>query len=176
MANETNLFINNGATGEAVEKLTNTPSAPGATPIVKISPSRGLFLRIANQVAKGSNVGVPVYMDLYDSNGDPIPPNSAVFFALEVQGMEQPVKVSAKKSNLSFYVANDITTQRDEDNIDNAKIVLQRPETSATDEPIQAINVRDIDAMYFQLEASAAVDWSQSEWQVDNQAVRQGER
>jgi hypothetical protein len=99
-----------------------------------------------------------------------------VFFALEVQGMEQPVKVSAKKSNLSFYVANDITTQRDEDNIDNAKIVLQRPETSATDEPIKAINVRDIDAMYFQLEASAAVDWSQSEWQVDNQAVRQGER
>jgi len=168
------LFAVEGNSADEVETYPNVPAAPGADAVVKIKPERGLFIRIANAIAKASRMGVPVYSKLRDTDGNHIPTNTSAYFALEVQGMEEPVKVSEKKGNLSFYATNDITTQRDTDNVDGALFELQEPETQGG-EPVSALRVRDIDALYFKIDSAAEVDWSQSEFYIDSEATDERE-
>ena len=171
---DADLFIQNGNAGDFVTQLTNSPSSPGATPIAEITPDRGLFVRIANAVSKGSERGVPVYMRLRDSNNNLLPASTAAYFEMEIQGQEQAHKVSAKRAQISHYVANDLTTQRNTDNVDTSKFVLQRPETSPVSQPASALEVRDIDSLYFSIDSSAEIDWSNSEWYVDTEATDKG--
>jgi hypothetical protein len=168
------LYAVEGNSADEVETYPNVPASPDPDAVVEISPDRGLFLRIANAIAKASRMGVPVYMKLRDADGNHIPTNTSAYFALEVQGMEEAVKVSEKKGNLSFYSTNDITTQRDTDNVDGALFELQEPETEGGD-TISALRVRDIDALYFKIDSAAEVDWNNSEWYIDSEATDERE-
>jgi hypothetical protein len=118
---------------------------------------------------------VPVYFKLRDNNGDHIPANSVGYFSLKLSGMEEPVRVSQKRGNLSHYLANGITKQRDVDNVDAATWTLLEPETQGGD-PVKTITVRDIDALYFKVDSSATIDWAQSEFYIDMDAVQEGGR
>ena len=166
------LFAVEGNSADEVETYPNVPAAPGADAVVKIKPERGLFIRIANAIAKASRMGVPVYSKLRDTDGNHIPTNTSAYFALEVQGMEEPVKVSEKKGNLSFYATNDITTQRDTDNVDGALFELQEPETQGG-EPVSALRVRDIDRLYLSIESSEQIDWEQSQLFIEGSTVNE---
>lgn len=163
------------ATGEFVTELQNVPSVEGATPILKISPDRGRMLKILNRVARGKSMGFPFYAKLNDSTGTHVPPQSGVFWSLKLSGMEKAMKIS-KKTNVSFYQSNDITTQRDADNVDGAKHVLQKPDNSGDPEPIPEIKVRDIDALYLELDSVSQIDWTESEAYLDSNAVETGSR
>lgn len=167
------LFAVNGSTSDDVETFDNYPASPGADTIVSISPDRGLMLRLLNKIKKATQLGLPVYMKLRDSNGDPLPADTSAFFSITVQGMEEPAKVSEKRGNLSFYLANDITTQRDVDNIDGSLFVLTTPESEGA-ERVSHLDVRDIDDFQFKINASQQIDWSQSEFYIDSDAVREG--
>lgn len=168
------LYASEGASSEQITTYPNVPASPGADSVVEISPERGLFLRITNAISKASRMGVPVYAKLRDTNGNHIPTDSASYFALRVQGMEEPVKVSERRGNVSFYSTNDLTTQRDTDNVDGSLYELQEPETEGG-EPVKALRVRDIDALFFKVESSAEIDWSQSEFYVDSEATEEHE-
>lgn len=167
------LFAVNGSTSDNVETFQNYPASPDADTVVRISPDRGMFITILNEIAKTSRPGVPVYMKLRDSTGSQLPPDTEAYFSLKLQGMEEPVKVSKKKGNISFYVSNDLTVQRDVDNVDNAVFRLQKPENEGGD-VVGSITVRDIDSMEFKVDGSAQIDWSQSEWYVDDEAAEEG--
>lgn len=167
------LFAVEGSTSDYVTTYDNYPTSPGADEIVEISPDRGLFVRILNAVAKANQPGVPVYMKLRDSSGNPLPANTSAFFSIEVQGMEEPSKVSEKRGNLSFYISNDITTQRDIDNVNGSLFVLTRPETEGG-QRVEKIDVRDIDSLYFKIDSAAAIDWDQSEFYIDTAATSEG--
>jgi hypothetical protein len=169
------LFAVKGNTGDYVETYANVPASPGATPAVEISPDRGRFIQLLNKLAKTDSLGVPIYMKLRDSNGDHLPPSTSGYLALKLSGMEEAVRVSAKHGNFSHYLANDITTQRDTDNVDAATWELQEPETEGGD-PVKSITVRDIDALYFNIDSPQAIDWSKSEFYVDTDAVQEGGR
>ena len=169
----TDLFSVEGNDAEYVDTHANHPTTPGADPIVEISPDRGLFIRLLNKIAKTTEPGIPVYMDLRDSNGDPLPPSTSAYFALKLQGMEEPAKVSQKRGNISFWTSNDITTQRDTDNVDGSLFVLTRPETEGG-QTVPQIDVRDIDVLYFNIDGAAAVDWDESEFYIDTNAVQEG--
>lgn len=166
------LYAVEGATSEYVDVHTNHPNSPGSDAIVEISPDRGLFLRLFNRIAKASRPGIPVYMKLRDSNGDHVPANTVAYWALQIQGMEEPTKVSGKKGNLSFYLSNDLTTQRDADNVDGSLFTLQEPETEGGN-TVRHIDVRDIDTVYFKVDAAAEIDWNNSEFYVDTEAVEE---
>jgi len=168
------LYAVEGNSADEITTYANTPAAPGSDAVVEISPDRGLYVRIANAIAKASRMGVPVYMKLRDVNGNHLPTNTSAFFSLKVQGMEEAVKVSEKKGNLSFYATNDITTQRDKDNIDGALFELQAPETEGGD-TISALRVRDIDALFFKIDSAAEIDWTQSEFYIDSEATDEQE-
>lgn len=167
------LFAVEGNTSEYVEVHENHPSTPGADPIVEISPDRGLMLRLINRIGKASRPGLPVYAKLRDTDGNHVPANTAAFFSLQVQGMEEPTKVSEKRGNVSHYLSNTLTEQRDTDNVDGSLFVLTAPETDGS-EPVPNIDVRDIDTLFFKIDSAATIDWDNSEFYIDTAATREG--
>ncbi|GAB3318473.1 hypothetical protein EI982_06905 [Haloplanus rallus] len=61
------------------------------TPIAKITPYRGTFLRLLNRVAKGSEQGVPIYAKLRDSNGDLLAVSTKLQFEISPAGTDEQV-------------------------------------------------------------------------------------
>jgi len=171
------LFIVEGDTSEYVEAMTNAAGVDEVyTPILKVSPSRGLFLRFLNRVNKGDNAGLPIYADLRDSNGDPLPTNANMVIQATVAGSDDRFIISEEKGNISFYNSNDITTQQDVDNVDGAKIPLKPPDASAREGRVDYHDIRDIDALYLAVKSAAEIDWSNSRLFFDSEAVKQGDR
>lgn len=170
------LFVVEGNSSEYVEPKQNATGVDIPTPILKVSPDRGLFLRFMNRVAKGSNSGLPIYADLRDSNGDPLPSNTAVVLQATVAGSDDRFIISEKRGNISFYNSNDITTQQDVDNVDGAKIKLEAPDAAARSGEVPHHDIRDIDAMYVSVISAAQIDWSKSSLYFDSEAVAEGER
>ena len=180
---DTDIFIvGNGVgggvdTGEFVEALNNVPGAPDATPIARVSPDRGLKVILENHVEKGEqSLGIPVFARLYDTNGNRISPGSSLYWRITIQGQREGTKMSREKGNISFYYSNDITTQRDEENVDGAKFVLTTPETMDEVKPVDQWEVRDIDDLDLMLDAASTIDWERSELYVMSDAVRQEDR
>ncbi|WP_256402425.1 hypothetical protein [Halorubrum salinum] len=170
------IYISNGDSADAVEPKTNAAGIDRATPILELDPDRGTFLRLLNQIKRGSEIGIPVYMKLRDANGDPLPTNTLIKFELGRAGSDDEHKVSEEVKQISFWNQNDLTTQRDVDNIDNAKIELQFPEASSETGPAPFHDVRDVDSFYVSAESAAEIDWSQSEFYFDTNAVKEGSR
>jgi len=171
---DADLFAQNGNSASSVNTYQNVPSAPDPTPVFEVDPDRGLFIRIANRVASGQELGVPVYMKLRDSNNNDLPASTSAFWTMTVQGQEQAHKVSAKRATMQHYLSNTITQQRDKDNIDAAKFVLQRPETGPTSEPVNSLQIRDVDTFRLEIDSSATIDWSNSELYIDTNATTKG--
>ena len=170
------IYISNGSASEVVVKHTNAAGIERATPILEIDPDRGTFLRLLNRVARGDEVGIPVYMKLRDANGDPLPTNTLVKFELERAGGEDQHKVSEEVKQISFWNSNDITTQRDVDNIDNAKVTLEYPEAASENGAAPFHDVRDVDSFYVSVESAAEIDWNESEFYFDTAAIEEGSR
>lgn len=170
------IYASEGSTSEEVEVHENAPGIARATPILEVSPERGTFVRFLNGVERGSEVGIPIYMKLRDANGDPLPTNTRLKFELERAGGDDSHKISEQVEQIAFWNQNDLTTQRDVDNIDSAKVVLEYPEAASQSGAAPFHDVRDIDSLYVSAESAAAIDWSQSEFYVDNAAVKEGSR
>jgi|AntRauTorcE11897_2_1112592.scaffolds.fasta_scaffold01126_14 hypothetical protein len=170
------IFISNGSASDVVVQHTNAAGIDRATPILEIDPDRGTLLRLLNRVNRGDEIGIPVYMKLFDSNGDPLPTNTLVKFEIERAGDDDHQKVSEEVKQISFWNSNDITTQRDVDNIDNAKVTLEFPEAASQSGPVKYHDVRDVDSFYVSIESAAEVDWSQSEFYFDTAAIEEGSR
>jgi len=162
------IFVSEGETSDVVETRTNTPGV--MTPIAKISPDRGTFLRLLNMVAKGSEQGVPIYMKLRDSNGDLLAVATKLQFEISPAGTDETHKVSKRVDQISVYNSYSIQEQRNVDNVDATKIVLTSPENMGGD-PVANIEWADIQDLFVSVDAPVEVDWSQSELYVDSTAV-----
>jgi len=169
-------YASEGSTSEYVETHTNAAGVDRPTPILEIDPDRGTFVRLLNRVERGSEIGIPIYMKLRDASGDPLPTNTQLTFELERAGGDDQHKVSEKVEQIAFWNQNDLTTQRDADNIDSSKVVLEYPEAASESGPAPFHDVRDIDSFYISAQSAAEIDWSQSEFYVDNAAVKEGSR
>jgi|GEM_PF-646187 len=166
------IFASEGATAEAVTTAQNAPASPVPTPILEITPERGQFLRFLNRVAKGEESGIPIYMDLRDSNGDPLPTNTSLFLAIEPSGHETTMRVSEALKNISQYNQLTVPEQRNEENVDSVKVELQNPEGLPNGgQSTDKIDVRDIDTAYLLLDSAAQVDHSNTEIYIDSNAV-----
>lgn len=132
------------------------------TSVLDHDPEEGTALQIKNRVAKGSEAGVPVFMDLRDSNDNALPNDTEVILRVDVPSKEQPVVVSEKIRNIAAWNSLSMTQQRNEENIDAVKIELQG----------EVVTVRHFDTLSVDVESSAQVDWSNSELYVDGKATR----
>jgi len=166
------IFASEGKTADAVTTAQNAPNSPVATPILEITPERGQFLRFLNNVATGEQSGMPIYMDLRDSNGDKLPTNSEMFLAIKPSGHETTMRVSEALKNISQYNSLTINEQRNADNIDAVKVELQKPEGLPNGgDTAEKIDVRDIDTAYLLLDSAAQVDHSNTEIYIESNAV-----
>jgi len=165
------IYISNGESPSIVSQETNQTGKFDS--ILSVEPDRGTFLRLLAAVARGSDLGVPVYARLRDSDGNLLPTNSRLQFYLSPAGMQATLKVSERIESFSDYNTLSIKEQRNTDHVDTVKIRLQEPETmgGAHLGPGQNIDFRDIDVFGVELESTQQVDWSQSEFYIESNAV-----
>lgn len=147
---------------DVAEQRENTPGE--LTPILEIDPEDGTMLTFLNRVAQGDASGIPVYAKLFDSNGEDLPVDTTLVLTAEKPGDARSTPISVKEDNISPYINNSISEQQDADHVDSVKIELKG----------KAVNVRDVDAFYVEIDASEAVDWSQgTEIYFEREAVRE---
>ena len=151
--------------------ITHQNTAGVRTPILEVSAERGTFTRLLNHVAKGSETGLPVYFTLKDSAGNLLSMNTSIRFEAEGAGMSDSVKVSEEVETINHWQNNDLTTQRNVDNVDASKIELRYPEISPKNGERDHVDIKDTDTLYVTAEAAEVVDWSKSEWYFDSNAV-----
>lgn len=141
-----------------------TNTAGELTPILEIDPEDGTMLSFLNRVAQGDASGIPMYGKLFDTNGNDLPVDTTVVLTAEQPGDARSTPVSVKEDNISPYINNSISNQPDADHIDSVKIELKG----------KAVNVRDVDTFYVEIQSSKAIDWSQgSELYFEREAVRE---
>ncbi|WP_058365750.1 hypothetical protein [Haloparvum sedimenti] len=170
------LYASMGATSDIVETYTNAAGVPRATPIIGIVAERGTFVRILNSVSRGEQeVGVPIYMDLRDSNGDPLPTNTEVEIEIERAGAKDTL-LYGKLEQISHYNQSTISEQRNVDNVDAAKVVLEYPDSAPQSGPVSHVDIRDVDDAFISIDSAAEIDWNNSEIYVDSSAVKEGSR
>jgi phage gp36-like protein len=133
--------------------------------ILDLSPIDGLNIILANQAA--GKVGIPIYAELQDSNGDDLPLDTDLALRYESPQMDQPEVVSEVRANIRPYRTLTLTEQQNEDYRDRVRQELNGP----------AVVVRDIDSLEVAVESSAQIDWSNSRLSFGRQHVdiRSGE-
>lgn len=139
-----------------------TNSTGELSPILEFDPENGTVEQIKNNVEKGSEEGVPVYMDLRDANNNPLPNDTEVLFRVDVPSKEQPIVVSERLENIAAWNSLSLTEQRNDENVDAVKLDLKG----------KVINVRHFDLLRVDIVASAQIDWANSEFYVDSKATR----
>lgn len=133
------------------------------TSILEFSPENGTIVRFANAVRKGAEAGIPVFMDLRDSNDDPLPDDTEVMLSVDRPTDERPLVVSEKEGHIQGWNSLTTTEQRNAENIDEVKIDLKA----------EVVNVTYRDTLRFEVNSSAAIDWTNSTLEVYNKATQE---
>lgn len=149
---------------EITETVENTPGE--MTPIMIVEPENGTGLQFRNQVPQGSATGLPIYADLVDVNGDPLPVDTSIVLTAKQPGDAKRSAVSNAEDNISAYNNKSISEQQDALHVDSVKHELKGA----------AVNVRDIDEFAVEIETDVAIDWSQSSLYFERQGVREFQR
>ncbi|UWG46580.1 VP7/VP16-like Major capsid protein [Halanaeroarchaeum sp. HSR-CO] len=144
------------------------------TPILGVSPDEGLALIIRGMVAAGSDRGIPIFADLQDSNGDPLPEDTEIALRYDAPGLDQPQVVSFIWDHIRPYRSLSINEQMDEDKyLDQTKHVLKNTDQALRKGEVPQVNVRDIDELQVAINSSVQIDWSNSKLYFDRNAVRE---
>jgi len=151
--------ISNGA--DIATEETNMTGV--STTILEIDPDSGTLIKLLNNFPTGDSAGLPLFFKLNDSNDDPLPTDTSLVLTVLRPTDDEPVAVAQAESNIAAWNQLSISEQRNSDNIDSVKIELNG----------DAINVRDKDFLRVQIDASAQIDWSNSEFYIPRQAVRE---
>ncbi|QZP37753.1 hypothetical protein [Halobaculum magnesiiphilum] len=170
------IFVSKGMSSDQVTTYQNSPTVTlKPTPIMEVSPDRGKFLRFENRTIRG-NTGLPVYFDLNDTNGDDLPTNTLVVFEFQMSNGDDYHRVAVPKKQISFFNSNTISEQRNSERNHNALIPLKYPEAADREGLREFIDVRDVDSFTVSIISTAAIDWDQSEWYFDENAVKEMSR
>jgi hypothetical protein len=140
-------------------QLTNAANVE--TPVLEISPENGTMLTFLNNFPSGDSAGFPVFMDLRDSNNNPLSTGTSLVLTGQRPTDDKPVAVSTEEDNIASWNNLSIKEQRNEENIDAVKIELKGDE----------VHIRDKDKLFIELESADQIDWSNSEVYIPRQAV-----
>jgi hypothetical protein len=166
------VHVVNGNTTDEISTSTNTTGVMDA--IITLQADRGTWIRVLNHVAKGSESGLPVYMDLRDSNDDPLPAPTECQLGAKEAGMTQFFKVSARKRGISHWINQSIQDQQHSDYVDASKIPLEYPENHPeSGQERDHIDITHTDKLAFMVNASTQWDPNNSRFHFDSNAVEQ---
>lgn len=145
---------------ELATQLQNTPGV--LTPILEFDPEDGTMQQLKNMVAKGDEEGVPIFFDLRDADGNPLPDDTEVLLRVKRPTDEEPMTVSQRERNIAPWNSLPVAEQRNEENIDSVKVSLKGA----------VISVRHMDTFRVEILSTEQVDWSNSELYVYRKAQR----
>lgn len=144
------------------EATQQTNTTGQMTSILDVDPDDGTRLEFAPSVAKGSERGLPLIMDLRDANNNPLPDDTEVLIKVERPTDEDDgIQVADKEPNINAWNSLTLTKQRNEENIDAVKVAMRG-----------VIRVRYVDTMHILVDSSAQVDWTNSELYFYRKGVR----
>lgn len=143
------------------------------SPILRFQPTDGLMLIIRGMVSAGSEQGFPIYFDLRDSNGDPLPEDTMLAFRYKAPKMDDPRTITHPLDHIRVWNDLSLNQQQDDEYIDRVKTILKNTDAALAEGEIPQVNVRDIDELRVSIKSSAQVDWSQSRFYIDRNAVRE---
>lgn len=150
---------------DEASQVTNTTGV--MTPVLEIDPEDGRVLHLLNHVPVGSGPGLPVYMKLYsDASGTQMPNDTQVQLMAKPSGESQYKPVSVIEDSFSAWRENSIADQRNEENVNAVKIELEG----------ERVNIRDIDTLALAVNASAQIDWTDSEVYFEKTGVQASDR
>ncbi|PSP38285.1 hypothetical protein BRC71_06320 [Halobacteriales archaeon QH_7_65_31] len=161
---------------DVITTYQNAPSvALKPTPMLEISPERGQFYRFHNVTWNG-HTGLPVYMDLNAADGSDLPTTTLVVFEFQSSNGDDYHRVAVPLKRINFFNKYGVEEQSDQDRRHNALIPLKYPEASAQSGLRDHLDVRDVDSFTVSIISSKAVDWDQSEFLFEDDAVDQYSR
>ncbi len=165
------IYVSDGDSPSIVTQETNQTGKFDS--ILAVEPDRGTFLRLVAAVARGEDLGVPIYAKLRDSDGNLLPTDTRMQMYLSPAGMQATLKVSERIESISDYNTLSIKEQRNSDHVDTVKVRLQEPETMGGRHLSASENIdfRDIDVFGVELESTQQVDWAQSEFYIESNAL-----
>jgi len=123
------------------------------TPILEVQPEDGTELIIRNAVERGEQMrGIPIYAKLYDSNGNELPADTRLMLQFERPADDDATTVSEPFENTRSYRSLDVKEQQNTDYVDQVKHIIKG----------RGLVVTDNDTLYFSVDSSEQVDWSQA--------------
>lgn len=143
---------------EATQK-TNTTGV--TTPILEVDPDQGTKIRLLNMVFGGE--GLPIYQDLNDSAGNPLPDDTEFIIRAVRPTDDEPQAVSVKADNIAPWNQLTIQEQQNEENRESVRVELKGA----------AINIRYKDTLRFEINSSTQIDWANSELYVARPGVEE---
>lgn len=145
--------------GEATQQTNDTGTMSS---ILDVDPENGTAVQLAESVAKGAEMGLPIVMDLRDSNDDPLPDDTELLMRVErPEDPEDGVVVTEKVRGINAWNTLSNKEQRNEENIDAVKVPMKG-----------VITVRFFDTLHVQIKSSAQIDWANSEFYFYRKGVR----
>lgn len=122
--------------------------------ILEFVPIDGMLLRLLSR-----NGGPPIYLDLRDANGDPLPQDTEVSITYDRPEFDEPVRISQTLSNISTYNRLTIQQQQNEEYRERTRIPFK--------DRYEAVGVRDLDRLNIAINSSTQIDWANSSAYVD---------
>jgi hypothetical protein len=136
--------------------------------VLIFSPEDGVRLFLANLV-RDDRVGIPLYARLRDGNNDPLPIGTSITWMFKRPGDEQFSIVGRTRDNIQPWVTLTLAEQQNRDNTGATVLALKGGAE-------QAIRVDDVDEFALALDGPTAIDWTNSQVYVDEQATRTVQR
>lgn len=143
------------------------------SPILTFQPSDGLMLVIRGMVSTGDERGFPIYFDLRDSNDNKLPEDTRLAFQYKAPSMDDPQTVTHPLDHIRPWNALTLEQQQDAEYIDQVKTILKNTDTALQQGEIPDLRVRDIDELRVSIKSSVQVDWGNSRFYIDRNAVRE---
>jgi hypothetical protein len=154
------LYAAEGDSSDQITTLTNTTGQ--WDPFLEITPDEGTGLIFWNNPpVEGTKPGIPILMDLKDSDGNNLPTGTQLAIAYKSATMDNWKIVSVPVKQISSYNKLTISEQQDAEKIDSVKHELKS----------DRLQVRDVDSAYLLANSSKAVDHSKSEIYLEPTAV-----
>lgn len=146
------LLSNLGTTKVNTTEKTNETGSMDE--ILTFSPIEGMILRFI-----AGNGGPPLYLDLRDSNGDPLPQDTELALTYDRPEFDEPMRVTQTLSNISTYNRLSIQEQQNEEYRERTRVPFK--------DRFSAVGVRNIDVFGLAINSSEQIDWTQSSAYVD---------
>ena len=144
------------------------------SPILDFQPKDGLALIIKGIVQQGEEVGIPIYADLKDVDGNPLPTGeTTVALQFKAPGDDDRTTVSHPLTNIRAYNTLSISEQQNVEHIDAVKHTLKGTQEAVDAGKMPRLGFNYRQHAYVSIKCPKQIDWTQSSLYIDRNAVEQ---